>query len=175
MSYKQKTLENIKNMPLPTWKRVHLPNDLFSSSIDKADIQIISKPSCAIIEDYNSPNEVEKYDSQIINGLGSYFINYTENNYKNGFNITSSGSDMEAEPLHIKHVYSSDITEVESNIINVLASNHMTVYLDYQSKSGKSIHHGNTRFNVSNGARLNVIRFQNINSDSYFLSDRRKI
>ncbi len=168
MSYKDTALNKLKNTPVPTWKRAVLKEDVFPTSIDTVDVEILSKPSCVVIEDYNSADEIQNYDKEIIHGLGEYFVNYAEANYKNGISLTSSGSDIESEPVHIKHSYKSDTNVVESNFIKILPSDSMTLILDYQSESGKTIHHGITRLHVSNGARLNVIRFQNTNSDSYF-------
>ncbi len=171
MSYKNKAQNNLKNIPQPNWKRAPLSEDVFPTAVDKIEVDYISKPSCAVIQDYNSPDNIENYDKEIIQGLGSYFVNFVESNYKNGIHVISSGSDIESAPLHIKHVYSSDVNIAESNFIEVLPSDSMSVILDYQSKAGKAIHHGITRFHVSNGARLNVVRFQNINSDSYFFDN----
>ncbi len=168
MSYKETALKKFENMPLTDWKRAPLPSNTFSNNIDMATVQILSKAACVTIDDYNSPDEIQQYDEELIHGLGDYFVNYSEAHYKNGLHVTSSGSDIESEPLHIKYVMNSDSTIVESQFFDILPSDNMTVILNYQSDGGNGIHHGITRFHAKAGSRLNVVRFQNLNRDTNF-------
>ncbi len=105
------------------------------------------------------------------NHLGDAFISHTSAKSRNGFHITSSQSSDRLNPVQINYDLSQTPAMAERNLIHAKSGHSMSVVLRYTNADAhQTRHHGVTSVIAEPGSTLDIVRFQDLSSDSEFLT-----
>jgi len=176
MNYIEKHQQTLRGLAQPKWKRAPLPVDILEKEVSPAAFLVEGNTPHIQVNpfsnDMNTHMQIGVLESEFVDHLGQSFISHAAAKSQNGFHIVSSRDSKLDFPLQIHYKLLDDAVMSEHNLIEVQPGHSLSVVLKYESSgSENSRHHGKTHIVVGAGSRLDIVRFQNLNTSSEFLDN----
>lgn len=178
MTYKSEHQKSFEGHALPKWRRAPLPEDILNRTISSAAFTIENKDNQTDMHPLDPDGNGAVLDlllaseKKFKNHLGDAFISHTSAKSRNGFHITSSQSSDRLNPVQINYDLSQTPAMAERNLIHAKSGHSMSVVLRYTNADAhQTRHHGVTSVIAEPGSTLDIVRFQDLSSDSEFFDN----
>ena len=173
-----KEMKKLNELSVKTWKWLNV-NDL---SLDSVDFGQIKKYDKEVVKSSNSKvtitNDIDKTlglvnsnnlkTENIKYGVSEELVNLAENNY-NSSNLIHIGESTKAEePVLIEYVLDEkNNVLIDNNVIVAEKNSELTVIIKYSTDSDElALHNGIAKIYAKDGAKVTLIKIQNMNDKS---------
>ncbi|GAB6107193.1 Fe-S cluster assembly protein SufD [Fusibacter bizertensis] len=161
-----KPIDQNQTYPVPTWKRLSLPDNMFPEMTGEVIEQLSLHGNGVEVEPYESYHEAIFQDKKFTKNLGAVFGEYISNEKNHGYVVKSNSRDWESPVVKISYHISDDRPVlVDNQLIIAEEGSKLTVVLDYLADVNKDKsrqHYGTTRVIAKKGSYVKVIKLQRL-------------